>query len=523
MAKASLHPSHDGSRFEIHSRTSASVPKMIVKSAHRAEITRWVQTIWLNIEFYSQQEDQPAKASEVIEKKASQSSKRAASFNSSASDKQPILSAVAALPPTDNFLSPKLQRTVTGLSLHSKAAGTSRRRERSPAHTSGTETMDEAGESLSIFEAAEKDSMLGDGEHRPASYGIPHEAHFDLNLLNIKAQIETAQQLVDSIVTPPSSRDTTSLQLARSPSRQYAVKDALRSSLATLAIQISQQNIMSQDRERYLIGRIHRETEARRLWEENMLTVAEQQEEMDRQLTEAARDNEKKRKALRQARGVLAGLGGATAPSPPAPFPDSASSQTFPGVLEAPIAATVRSSPGGGAPPTSPPSTGMARARASISNIQEVHDAVVAAGAGSDSEDGDDDEFFDAIEQNTIPNLRLHESIAHPGKERAGTPVSESEVSTVASQTQPQRGAIKEYLARNSLEPYLHVRNKLPIDDDKRPPVSCECSFGAGRGEVDGSTVWSILKSSVGKDLTKISFPVSFNECTSMLQRMSGW
>jgi hypothetical protein len=32
--------------------------------------------------------------------------------------------------------------------------------------------------------------------------------------------------------------------------------------------------------------------------------------------------------------------------------------------------------------------------------------------------------------------------------------------------------------------------------------------------------VWSILKSSVGKDLTKISFPVSFNECTSMLQRM---
>lgn len=33
--------------------------------------------------------------------------------------------------------------------------------------------------------------------------------------------------------------------------------------------------------------------------------------------------------------------------------------------------------------------------------------------------------------------------------------------------------------------------------------------------------MWGILKSSVGKDLTKISFPVSFNECTSMLQRMS--
>ena len=33
--------------------------------------------------------------------------------------------------------------------------------------------------------------------------------------------------------------------------------------------------------------------------------------------------------------------------------------------------------------------------------------------------------------------------------------------------------------------------------------------------------MWSILKSSIGKDLTKITFPVSFNECTSMLQRMA--
>lgn len=35
------------------------------------------------------------------------------------------------------------------------------------------------------------------------------------------------------------------------------------------------------------------------------------------------------------------------------------------------------------------------------------------------------------------------------------------------------------------------------------------------------ASLWAILKGSIGKDLTKISFPVFFNEPTSMLQRMS--
>jgi len=42
--------------------------------------------------------------------------------------------------------------------------------------------------------------------------------------------------------------------------------------------------------------------------------------------------------------------------------------------------------------------------------------------------------------------------------------------------TAPKPGSkkITDLLARQSLQPYLHVRSKLPIDDDKRPSVSCE-------------------------------------------------
>ncbi|CDK26209.1 unnamed protein product [Kuraishia capsulata CBS 1993] len=48
------------------------------------------------------------------------------------------------------------------------------------------------------------------------------------------------------------------------------------------------------------------------------------------------------------------------------------------------------------------------------------------------------------------------------------------------------------------------IRTKLPLDD-KRPKIS----------------LWGVLKSMVGKDMTKITLPVSFNECTSLLQRVA--
>ena len=49
------------------------------------------------------------------------------------------------------------------------------------------------------------------------------------------------------------------------------------------------------------------------------------------------------------------------------------------------------------------------------------------------------------------------------------------------------------------------IRKKLGLDADDRPSIS----------------LWSVLKSMVGKDISKISLPVSFNEPSSMLQRVT--
>nr|ODN99988.1 oxysterol-binding protein [Cryptococcus depauperatus CBS 7855] len=506
MAVASLQASSDGTRFELSSKVSSAVPKFIVKSAHRAEIARWVQTIKLNIEFYQNATD--------VERPLGATRK-----NTSLNVYEKAAVAVGSLPPSDSFLSPALQRTATGLSVMSTAAshksssnfGIHQDISSSAARVTGTKA-----ESISF----DKDSSIGsedEDQEQPSTDVIPHENVYELGILNIKEQIELTQQLVDSIVVSPvpSTPDRGHTGTITS-SRQAAVKDALRQSLETLAQLVFAQNTMSMDRERYLTNRIYREVQARQLWEENMLTIATQQAEFEKQLNDAAKNNKKKRRALRQAKEVLAGLNSASLPISPIATEElhghsmdqsvlgSASSTGTNDVFMTPTHSIIAENEVGAI--ISPPSSSKLLSRPSIPNIQEAHDAIVAA--ASDDDEEDTDEFFDAIEQNTLPNLKLYDSIAHPENVRPGSPTAgiSRAVSLGLIIREPiVKGTIKEYLARKSLEPYLYVRSKLPIDDDRRPSVS----------------LWSILKSSVGKDLTKISFPVSFNECTSMLQRMA--
>lgn len=517
MAVATLHSSSDGTRFELSSKVSSAVPKFIVKSVHRAEIARWIQTIKLNIEYY---QNGPGAEGQGTGPPLPRRSASLKVHDNAAT-------AVNSLPPSDQFLSPTLQRTATSLS------GASIGSVKPPSESSNTRITGTHPES---FAFEKDDSDHSEDDDQPSTEVIPYENAYELGVLNIKEQIDLTLQLVDSIVVPPSAPPSSGRDTSTS-ARQAAVKDALRQSLSTMSSLVLKQNAMSHDRERYFTSRIQREIQARQLWEENMLTIAKQQAEFEQQLNDAAKVNEKKKKALRQAKGVLAGLSGVSVPTSPAELGEprasidqgilGPASTTGTGETLSPFSKTTFTSAGPPISSTTPTAPSGALSPPSIPNIKEAHDAIVAAESGD--EDDDTDEFFDAIEQNQLPNLKLYDSIAHPERELPGTPVTpgtpgidrgvgivadtggEAEEGAVQDsklvrqQSVPAKGTIEEYLARQSLEPYLHVRHKLPIDDDKRPSVS----------------LWSILKSSVGKDLTKISFPVSFNECTSMLQRMA--
>lgn len=513
LATAYLTPNADGTRFEVCSAVTTSVPKIIVKSSLRGEIARWIQAIRLNIEFYQKGRKQ---LKPTITDRSDARSVYAPSTAPSAAptSDRALGSTLSDLPPADQFLHPSLNRSTTVMSRLSGKSEKGSRRSRIKNKFKRKQGRDTDGNTTGSDEVLDVDSSNGGDDETQDDGTLPHESEFELSMLNLKAQLELTGQLVDSIVTPPSTPDITASATA---SRQSQVKQTLRESLGIVNQLVSNRHAMTLDRERYLINRIKREIQARKLWEENLLAVAQQQAETDRQLQEAAKDNEKKRRALKQARTALADL--TSQPSSPraeSGFVDSPMSEHGPGPLgegvKSPtnvefgvLPATIRSSAAGNRTSSISNRNSMSRQSRRSLSIQELHDAVASV---DDSED-DDDEFFDAIESGTIPNLRAYDSIVDSAAREVSTPEPTSSAVIApenggAASSRPAGPKIVEYLARPSLEPYNHVRNKLPIDDDKRPSVS----------------LWSILKSSIGKDLTKISFPVSFNECTSMLQRM---
>lgn len=146
---------------------------------------------------------------------------------------------------------------------------------------------------------------------------------------------------------------------------------------------------------------------------------------------------------------------------------------------------------------------------------------------GSDADDSDADEFFDAEEmdneENTVDQTQTesNESFAETtvadntsSQDMVDSTIIEKEESeenveyskSLDPVTETQKNKLNIIKGENSFIGYENgPRIKLKLDVDNRPKVS----------------LWGVLKSMVGKDLTKIALPVAFNEPTSMLERVS--
>ncbi|GAA6017217.1 hypothetical protein JCM11491_001856 [Sporobolomyces phaffii] len=351
------------------------------------------------------------------------------------------------------------------------------------------------------------ESVIGDDE----TFGgddddqVPHADDFHLLAQDNKTQIEVAQQLLAS------------LHASSSSSAPADVHDALKKSLATLDSMLDDYSDIVLQRERYFVKRYEREVDAKRMWEESMREVAAQHAALEVELQKASRDNTRRKRALQEVRANL----GATSPglSPRMSMQDAAASyaadrdgsqaatptnaqlpqdgsQPLPSPLASPTLVNNRGR-AGSRTPTISLSPVRTRTRAGTTatslgpgELEHIVDSALHNEDGaSSSEEEDDDEFFEAIETGAIP---IEEE---PTDETGGT---------VERRTEPA----KRFIESHDLTPYKgyeNLRHSLPINNDNRPSVS----------------LWAILKGSIGKDLTKISFPVYFNEPTSMLQRMA--
>lgn len=215
---------------------------------------------------------------------------------------------------------------------------------------------------------------------------------------------------------------------------------------------------ISRDRDAYWQYRLDRESEMRRMWEESMAQVAKEQEALEARVGEAELKRKVTKRILKEA--IESGLVETSTQTAGDPVAGDAPEEAAPEDL---------------AGPKSPDPT--------LSRRQTVMEKVAAEISDSES---DEEEFFDAVDAGEVEVSQL--------------PPSE----LTASQEKQQLVISDAYGISESFKGYEGgVRKRLRLEGDDRPKIS----------------LWGILKSMVGKDMTKMTLPVSFNEPTSLLYR----
>ncbi|KAK1454232.1 oxysterol-binding protein [Colletotrichum cuscutae] len=224
---------------------------------------------------------------------------------------------------------------------------------------------------------------------------------------------------------------------------------------------------ISKDRDAYWQYRLDREIDMRRMWEESMAKVAKEQEILEERVDQAEQKRKAAKRALREVMNEQ----------------PTATSQDLEGDRKVDGTATVEAAIGAddtniAAPPAAPERT-LTRKKTVLDSLEL-----------SDSESDDEDEFFDAVDAGEVEVSHLPHADAVP------TPHEEKEEQQlVVSGGTDLSSSFKGY--ENG------IRSRLKMDADDRPKIS----------------LWGILKSMIGKDMTKMTLPVSFNEPTSLLYR----
>ncbi|THH00348.1 hypothetical protein EW026_g2181 [Hermanssonia centrifuga] len=298
---------------------------------------------------------------------------------------------------------------------------------------------------------------------------IPHNNSFELHANSTVAQMELIADLLSKL---PAGSDTSNL------------KKALVDSFSTAHGMLTEYVQMTREREEWWREKLNQERERQNVWEESIQAVVKESELMEKEL----RNKSRRRSKTLESSGYLTASEMGTIRQRPSQL----------GLGSPPVVESPEPTPGGGlvAPAIpSPPLTASTLRQASLTRglsmtsptSQRPFSLIMGATSPSGEDDplvdtDDEDEFFDAIESNTLPNLVVADSLS--GRRSVGLPP---------------------VIDTSQYKAYEHLRQELAISTDDRPPMS----------------LWAVLKNSIGKDLTKISFPVFFNEPTSMLQRMA--
>lgn len=261
------------------------------------------------------------------------------------------------------------------------------------------------------------------------------------------------------------------------------ISDAsINSTLSTFTSAVSNLNALlsdllkiSRDRDAYWQYRLDREADARKMWEDSMARVVKEHEDLQRTIDESEEKRKKTKKALKEAlegQSAPSSRQGSRGPQPRVTIEGPADTFDLRPEARESIRQSTREAGN--------------RRKSVITKYTDL----------SDSESEETEEFFDAIEAGQI-EVVTPPSSPHP-----------PEAASIASITD-DKDHIRTEKSKELVPSYRGyedgVRTKLKLDADNRPKIS----------------LWGILKSMIGKDMTKMTLPVSFNEPTSLLQRVA--
>ncbi|PTU22214.1 hypothetical protein P175DRAFT_0509037 [Aspergillus ochraceoroseus IBT 24754] len=473
--------SQDKTRFEIHGKSSV---KYHLKANHVVEAKRWFWTLNNAIQFAKdeakEEERRQSKHAEVlrqakieqIEGRPSEAPSESPSHTTSKSNGKGLAPFALGVPSS------------SGAKLSTYTSRT----------TLDSVPVDEDGSLYGSFEQGPSDEMNRISSHVTTGpdmegdeddYG-DYVSSRDMPVADKDAMNITAQSAKLQLEILANVASSLQVEKTRDPSvalSDPAVDQALTAYEAAVnSLKGLVQNLLkiSRDRDAYWQHRLTREAYLRKMWEESMARIAQEHEELQSKMGESEEKRRRTKRALKEALE--------NSSSAPSRIPSKvASGAQVSGEADVDVEGdlTAEQLQAAEDPKEQESASQLRRTKSALSQINSLYD--------SESDDGEDDEFFDAIDSGEIEVEDL-------------TPAETAEEEEKVQDEINKLRAIRRDEVSPSFKGYEEgIRHRLKMDYDNRPKIS----------------LWGILKSMIGKDMTKMTLPVSFNEPTSLLQRVA--
>ncbi|KIV81503.1 hypothetical protein PV11_03683 [Exophiala sideris] len=468
IAKLHMDP-QDKTRFEIHGKSSV---KYHLKANHVVEAKRWFWALNNAIQ-YTKDEARDEEKRRTLDSDSLRHAR--------------MESADMLAPPTSRF-KPTSAGTLGAPGASSKVSFRSDV-EGGSAYDSYDASL--AGDELQRVPTnaqmptdAEEDGDGDDGSSREVHQPGTKDA-FNITAQSAKLQLELLSRVSDALIARKSSQPDVPLSDTDVSQALSAYQTAV-SSLNGLVTDLLK---IAKDRDAYWQYRLERDAEARKMWEESMAKVAYEHEDLKKSIAESEDKRKRTKRALKEA------LEGQPMPASRHGSLVQQESTDYVSFKEAVEDQTSLR-------PEAQSTASHRSRRKSFTREGNRRKSIIAQYTNlSDSESGDDEEFFDAIDAGKVEIVEP--PLASPPPVQVPSARKEEEVepfSDLDERAQKQMQIVPSYAGYED-----GVRKKLKMDADDRPKIS----------------LWGILKSMIGKDMTKMTLPVSFNEPTSLLQRVA--